>query len=329
MLGNLKFKKKNYKLQLKIKNYFGSSCLERDDMKLISIIFAWLMVGIFFVNSHSQVFCPDHPTDNGLCDSLNAEISPSDQWIEFSAPEPHLARLSFYVTHDLPNPVDSIAQFELEMCYSHTNPTKYCSLTGYWNEILWHPTKLPRNIFRHLVTNEGDTIHNWMMDRYEEEHGAEWNGIILNLDGTSTIWLILIPTGTEDQRFGDGNHVLLATMTFKLEDTTTIEVDTCCWPPGGCGNHFSRSDAVTYLAQDNMPYYTTIHNAKRGDANGDQEINITDVLYMINYLFRHGPAPVSFVSGDANCDDDLGILDVVYLINYLYKHGPSPGCQEI
>jgi hypothetical protein len=294
-------------------------------MKRNSFVLAGLIISIFFIFNHSWAVCPQAPTDNGLCDSLNAEIFPSDQWIDFSEPLPHLARLSFYVTHDLPNPVDSIAAFEFAMCYSHTNPTKYCSLTGYWNQILWHPTKLPRSIFRHLVS-DGDTIHNWMMDRYEAGHGEEWNGIILDLNGISHIWLILIPSGTEDQRFGDGSHVLLTTMTFRLEDTTIIEVDTCCWPPDDCGNHFSRSDAVTYLPRDNMPYYTTFQNSKRGDATGDQVINITDVIYMTNYLFRHGPPPVSFISGDANCDDDLGILDVVYLINYLYKGGTAPGC---
>jgi len=291
-----------------------------------SIILACLIFSVFFIFNQSQAVCPQAPNDNGECDSLNAEIFPLDQWIDFYTPSPHLVRLSFYVTHDLPNPIDSIVAFEFAMCYSHTNPTKYCSLTGYWNEIIWHPSKLPRNIFRHLVTSVGDTIHNWMMDRFEEEHGTEWNSIILGLNGISTILAVFIPSGTEDQRFGDGNHVLFSTFTFRLEDTTTIEVDSCCWPPNNCGNHFSRSDAVTYIPRDNMPYFVQIHNAIRGDANGDQVINVTDVIYMINYLFRHGPSPVSFVSGDANCDDDLGILDVVLLINYLYKEGVTPGC---
>ncbi len=294
-------------------------------MRRYLFVLVWLILGVLLFCGQSLAVCPQSPNDNGECDSLNAEIFPSDQWIDLSTPSPHLARLSFYVTHDVLNSVDSIAAFVFAMCYTHTNPSKYCSLTGYWNETLWHPTKLPRNIFRHLVT-DGDTIHNWMMDRYEEEHGAEWNSIILDLNGISTIWICFIPSGSEDQRFGDASHVLLTTMTFRLEDTTTIWVDTCFWPPDGCGNWFSRSDAVTYLPRDNMPYYAKIQNAKRGDANGDQVINITDVIFMMNYLFRHGTAPVSFVSGDANCDDDLGILDVVYLINYLYKDGSLPGC---
>ncbi len=292
-------------------------------MKRNPLILVWFIVVVFSIFNQSQAVCPQAPNDNGLCDSLNAEIFPSDQWIDFSTPLPHLARLSFYVTHDVIYPVDSIAAMVIPLCYTHTNPTKYCSLTVYWNNL--NDFTNPRNIFRHLVM-DGDTIHNWMMDRYEAGHGEEWNGIFLNLDGTSTIWFCLIPSGSEDQRFGDASHVLLATMTFRLEDTTTICVDTCFWPPQDLGLCFSRSDAVTYRVRDNMPYCAKIQNAKRGDANGDQVINITDVIFMMNYLFRHGPVPVCFVSGDANCDDDLGILDVVYLINYLYKGGSLPGC---
>jgi hypothetical protein len=75
-----------------------------------------------------------------------------------------------------------------------------------------------------------------------------------------------------------------------------------------------------------MPHGISILRSEWGDANGDQVINISDVMYLMNYLFRHGPAPVSFEAGDANCDNDHGILDVVCLINYLYKNGPVPHC---
>jgi len=291
-------------------------------MKQKVLILFCLILGVCCFFSQSQAVCPQAPNDNGECDSLNAEIFPPDQWIDFSAPSPHFARLSFYVTHDIIYPVDSIAAFILPLCYTHTNSSKYCSLTSYWNNIINYTN--PWSVFRHLVI-EGDTIHNWMMDEYEKGYGEEWSGIMLHLDGLSLIWFTLIPSGFEDQRFGEANHVLLATMTFKLEDTTTVCVDSCFWPPAIHYN-FSRSDAVTYIPRDNMPYCVRIRNAIRGDANGDQVINVTDVVYMMNYLFRHGPPPVSFVSGDANCDDDLGILDVVLLINYLYKEGSVPGC---
>ena len=89
---------------------------------------------------------------------------------------------------------------------------------------------------------------------------------------------------------------------------------------------FSRSDAVTYAPRQDTLYCTSIGLSDRGDATGDGVINVADVMYMINYLYRSGPPPVSFEAGDANCDGDHGILDIVLLINYLYKGGPPPGC---
>jgi rubredoxin len=62
-----------------------------------------------------------------------------------------------------------------------------------------------------------------------------------------------------------------------------------------------------------------------GDANGDQEVTISDVVYMVNYLFRFGPAPDPIQAGDVNCENSIDIIDAVYLINYLFKGGPLPG----
>ncbi len=64
----------------------------------------------------------------------------------------------------------------------------------------------------------------------------------------------------------------------------------------------------------------------RGDANGDGVINVTDVVYLINYLFIHGPAPDPIQAGDVNCDGVVNVTDVVYLINYLFISGPPPEC---
>jgi len=62
----------------------------------------------------------------------------------------------------------------------------------------------------------------------------------------------------------------------------------------------------------------------RGDANGDGDINSADVVYLINYLFKHGSPPQPWEAGDVNCDQAINSADVVYLINYLFKGGPAP-----
>jgi hypothetical protein len=81
---------------------------------------------------------------------------------------------------------------------------------------------------------------------------------------------------------------------------------------------FSGSGAYSIFAS---PSYI------RGDVNGDGVIDIADVVYLLNYLFIAGPAPVPILdAGDANCDGVVDASDVVYLLNYLFVSGPPPGC---
>ena len=65
---------------------------------------------------------------------------------------------------------------------------------------------------------------------------------------------------------------------------------------------------------------------QRGDANADGVIDVSDVLYLINYLFRSGPLPEPEEAGGANCDGRVSISDVIYLVNYLFRGGHPPGC---
>ena len=63
-----------------------------------------------------------------------------------------------------------------------------------------------------------------------------------------------------------------------------------------------------------------------GDANGNGSVNIIDVSYIINYLYKHGPAPNPLELADVNHSDTINVLDVSYLINFLYRHGSSLNC---
>ena len=63
---------------------------------------------------------------------------------------------------------------------------------------------------------------------------------------------------------------------------------------------------------------------QRGDVNCDGQRTVSDIVYLINYLFKGGPPPIFIETGDANCDSKVNVSDVVYLINYLFKGGPPP-----
>ena len=62
------------------------------------------------------------------------------------------------------------------------------------------------------------------------------------------------------------------------------------------------------------------------DTDGDRLINILDIVYLINFLYKSGPAPEPLESADVNHDEFVNILDIVYIINFIYKNGPEPVC---
>jgi hypothetical protein len=64
--------------------------------------------------------------------------------------------------------------------------------------------------------------------------------------------------------------------------------------------------------------------AVRGDANHDGFVNVGDAFYLVNFVFRGGPAPNQIWTGDANCDSGVDVGDVVFLISYIFKLGPPP-----
>lgn len=60
-----------------------------------------------------------------------------------------------------------------------------------------------------------------------------------------------------------------------------------------------------------------------GDVNGSGNIDIADAVFLINYIFASGPAPVPGTS-DFSCDGSTDIADVVWLVNYIFAGGPAP-----
>lgn len=66
-----------------------------------------------------------------------------------------------------------------------------------------------------------------------------------------------------------------------------------------------------------------------GDANRDESVNVGDAVYVINYVFKSGPAPYPIEAGDANCDHNTNVGDAVYIINFVFKSGNKPCCCSL
>ncbi|NMC44618.1 MAG: hypothetical protein GYA46_11935 [candidate division Zixibacteria bacterium] len=92
--------------------------------------------------------------------------------------------------------------------------------------------------------------------------------------------------------------------TIFLEPITVIAADTC--------------------NADTISFYTLVYLC--GNANADLMINVGDAVFLINYIFRGGPAPQPARAGDANCDGKISVGDAVYIISYVFRGGPAPCC---
>jgi hypothetical protein len=61
-----------------------------------------------------------------------------------------------------------------------------------------------------------------------------------------------------------------------------------------------------------------------GDANDDKIINVSDAVYIINFVFIGGLEPIPYEAGDANCDGVVNVSDAVWIINYVFIGGNEP-----
>ena len=136
------------------------------------------------------------------------------------------------------------------------------------------------------------------------QSGSSCGGTIADTQGTSGISLngATLP--------GGGSCTFSVNVTGTASGIQINATSAVTSVEGGTGVATSASLTVTIGAP--MP----------GDANGDGQVTVADVFYLINNLFAGGPVPIG--SADANGDGQVTIADIFYLINYLFAGGPPP-----
>ncbi len=64
---------------------------------------------------------------------------------------------------------------------------------------------------------------------------------------------------------------------------------------------------------------------KRGDANNNGAINLSDIIFLVNNVFKGGTAPNPLCLGDVNnSGGNPNLTDIIYLVNFVFKGGPAP-----
>ena len=81
--------------------------------------------------------------------------------------------------------------------------------------------------------------------------------------------------------------------------------------PAGTWNLTLSVDNMTLVIEKVEPSYI------RGDVNGDQKVNITDVTDLINFLLTDDPTGINLNAANCNNVDGINIADVTELINFL------------
>jgi hypothetical protein len=291
----------------------------RKEMKPALLFIALLATCILWPADASQGACPEEPNDNGVCDTLYVEVHPPDVLFTGSG---HLVQVPIRLTHDVSDPtMDSLVYLYIPLCYTHTNPAKYCNLSPYWNNNDLSPMPSERSVFRHF--NEETNVIWDLSERCPNLSFCWWD---IDLDGTSHVGLPMGPDAfcAFCPYLGNLSRSLLATLTFEVEDTMTICIDTCHLPSTGHLNLWGYG--ITFVPRDNMPYCFTISAPELGDVNADGVLDVGDVVYLINYCYKFGPAAPTSGVGDANCDGVVNIGDIVRIVGYLFYGQPPLSC---
>lgn len=126
------------------------------------------------------------------------------------------------------------------------------------------------------------------------------------------------PLGDSEQGYRLVTDVIDAFGGKSASDNYRIPVNS-----GGQSSPVGLSTSTSWGAKAGYVHTTQVD---RGDVNGDGIINVGDVVFLVNYLYRSGEEPVPLEAGDITCDGIVNVGDVVYLVNYLYKGGDPPAC---
>jgi hypothetical protein len=88
-------------------------------------------------------------------------------------------------------------------------------------------------------------------------------------------------------------------------------------------------NVIYFATLDGVYKYTDTRPWVCADADADGNIDLLDITYLIDYIYRNGAEPDPVEAGDVNSDGSINILDIIRSINYLYKGGFEPDCPQL
>lgn len=158
------------------------------------------------------------------------------------------------------------------------------------------------------------------------------NNVPLPLDAS---WFTVVAyTGTNPE---DGYYVsaqvdsTTGTYSFDLSDGTWIIQPPCCFL--GVNQPDSAVVVIGEAPSDPTKTVDFTYTSSgccvgiRGNVNNDpgQSIDISDLVYLVDFMFRGGPDPVCMDEANVTGDPDtVDITELVYFVDFMFFAGPEP-----
>ncbi len=195
-----------------------------------------------------------------------------------------------------------------------------------------------------IGTPAGDKNKYFFMRNLERDYGSMWS----NSNMTAYGWLPPNAIMGADLAMGTDIRFLLSHPLGTLYPGQSRELvfviamgDSVHRDPQNFDQHDPGSNPQAYLdGLDFSGLRSTLRSARIqyslatqgtfGDANTDCLVNISDVVFLIGYIFASGEEPFRPDVADCNADCQVDLADAVYLINYIFGEGPKPieGCAH-
>lgn len=63
-----------------------------------------------------------------------------------------------------------------------------------------------------------------------------------------------------------------------------------------------------------------------GDIDGNGSVDVADLTFLVDFLFRAGPPPPAMETANVDGDNGVNVADLTFLVDYLFNGGSQPIC---
>jgi hypothetical protein len=175
--------------------------------------------------------------------------------------------------------------------------------------------------------NTNSVIDSLVLGGTPGQLGITWGGIVLTgAGGYSTNGFVYSYSTLNDSVLHDANNPILVNLgASDVAVDKSGNVYVACFSASTVDKILPDGSPLdTFLVGDG-PVSLAIYDPRpNGDATGDLNLSLGDIIGTVNYLFRGMSIPDSPAYADCNCDGKVSLADAIWLVNYIFKSGPLP-----